>query len=85
MEPYGGAGKVYIEWCAAMADSLNIGVPWVMCQQSDAPQPMVFNFFFFQKKKKHFLRKLMFDKLLPDQKNFLRKLMFDKLLTDQHV
>ncbi|XP_038688653.1 beta-galactosidase 7-like [Tripterygium wilfordii] len=24
-----------------MADSQNIGVPWIMCQQSDAPQPMI--------------------------------------------
>ncbi|KAG0485744.1 hypothetical protein HPP92_009823 [Vanilla planifolia] len=37
---YGDAGKQYVQWCAKMADSLNIGVPWIMCQQSDAPQPM---------------------------------------------
>ncbi|KAL4018529.1 hypothetical protein IC575_022127 [Cucumis melo] len=34
---YGDAGKEYINWCAHMAESLNIGVPWIMCQQSDAP------------------------------------------------
>lgn len=41
MTSYGHAGKVYIDWCAKMADSLNIGVPWIMCQQNDAPKPMV--------------------------------------------
>ncbi|KAL9241788.1 hypothetical protein vseg_015854 [Gypsophila vaccaria] len=41
MAPYGDAGKVYIDWCANMAVSQNIGVPWIMCQQNDAPQPMI--------------------------------------------
>ncbi|GLT70568.1 hypothetical protein SLA2020_426400 [Shorea laevis] len=41
MEPYGAAGKSYIQWCAKMAESLNISVPWIMCQQSDAPQTMI--------------------------------------------
>ncbi|XP_059431698.1 beta-galactosidase [Corylus avellana] len=41
MEPYGAAGKSYIQWCATMAESLNISVPWIMCQQSDAPQTMI--------------------------------------------
>ncbi|CAH1432299.1 unnamed protein product [Lactuca virosa] len=38
---YGAAGKAYIDWCANMANSLDIGVPWIMCQQPDAPQPMI--------------------------------------------
>ena len=48
MGPYGQKGKDYINWCASMAESHNIGVPWIMCQQSDAPQPMVrlIKFFF---------------------------------------
>lgn len=25
-----------------MAESLDIGVPWIMCQENDAPEPMVF-------------------------------------------
>ncbi|KAH9686909.1 Beta-galactosidase 7 [Citrus sinensis] len=41
MGPYKEAGKSYINWCAQMATSQNIGVPWIMCQQSDAPQPMI--------------------------------------------
>ncbi|XP_021902005.1 beta-galactosidase 7 isoform X2 [Carica papaya] len=41
MSSYGDAGKAYINWCANMADSLHIGVPWLMCQQTDAPQPMI--------------------------------------------
>ncbi|RDY03088.1 hypothetical protein CR513_13361, partial [Mucuna pruriens] len=41
MSVYGDAGKAYIDWCANMAESFNIGVPWIMCQQSDAPQPMI--------------------------------------------
>ncbi|PPD70320.1 hypothetical protein GOBAR_DD32796 [Gossypium barbadense] len=42
MDPYGDDGKSYINWCAQMADSLDIGVPWIMCQQAAAPKPMVF-------------------------------------------
>ncbi|KAL4011804.1 hypothetical protein IC575_028867 [Cucumis melo] len=41
MTPYGNAGKTYINWCAQMAESLNVGVPWIMCQQKDAPQPII--------------------------------------------
>ncbi|OMO93522.1 hypothetical protein COLO4_16850 [Corchorus olitorius] len=38
---YGDRGKAYIKWCAQMAVGQNIGVPWIMCQQADAPQPMI--------------------------------------------
>ncbi|KAJ8767433.1 hypothetical protein K2173_017477 [Erythroxylum novogranatense] len=38
---YGAPGKAYVEWCSSMADSQNIGVPWIMCQQNDAPEPML--------------------------------------------
>lgn len=41
MSSYGDAGKAYIDWCAKMADSQNIGVPWIMCQQPGPPEPMV--------------------------------------------
>ncbi|XLR40997.1 hypothetical protein S83_025657, partial [Arachis hypogaea] len=39
--PYGAAGKSYINWAASMATSLDTGVPWVMCQQADAPDPII--------------------------------------------
>ncbi|EEF46242.1 beta-galactosidase, putative [Ricinus communis] len=35
------AGKAYLDWCSDMAESLDIGVPWIICQQRDAPQPMI--------------------------------------------
>ncbi|KAK4408936.1 Beta-galactosidase 8 [Sesamum angolense] len=38
---YGNSAKTYINWAAAMATSLDTGVPWVMCQQSDAPNPII--------------------------------------------
>ncbi|XP_055959705.1 beta-galactosidase 8 isoform X2 [Mercurialis annua] len=38
---YGAAAKTYIKWAAGMAISLDTGVPWVMCQQSDAPDPVI--------------------------------------------
>ncbi|KAK9098469.1 hypothetical protein Syun_025514 [Stephania yunnanensis] len=38
---YGAAVKPYIKWPASMATSLDTGVPWVMCQQSDAPDPVI--------------------------------------------
>ncbi|KAI7730688.1 hypothetical protein M8C21_023052 [Ambrosia artemisiifolia] len=39
--PYGPAAKSYIKWAASMATSLDTGVPWVMCQQRDAPDPII--------------------------------------------
>ncbi|KAL2326174.1 hypothetical protein Fmac_025232 [Flemingia macrophylla] len=41
MVDYGDAGKSYIKWCAQMALAQNIGVSWIMCQQHDAPKPMI--------------------------------------------
>ncbi|XP_062210627.1 beta-galactosidase 6-like [Phragmites australis] len=38
---YGAPGKAYMRWAAGMAVSLDTGVPWVMCQQSDAPDPII--------------------------------------------
>ncbi|KAI4334419.1 hypothetical protein L6164_019116 [Bauhinia variegata] len=38
---YGAAAKTYINWAATMATSLDTGVPWVMCQQADAPNPII--------------------------------------------
>lgn len=42
MDKYKEKGKEYVKWCAEMAVAQNVGVPWIMCQQGDAPQPMVF-------------------------------------------
>ncbi|WOL04252.1 beta-galactosidase 6 [Canna indica] len=38
---YGAAAKTYINWSASMATSLDTSVPWVMCQQADAPDPII--------------------------------------------
>ena len=38
---YGEGGKRYAQWSASMAVSQNIGVPWMMCQQWDAPATVV--------------------------------------------
>ncbi|KAJ4846091.1 Beta-galactosidase 15 [Turnera subulata] len=38
---YGDAGKAYVTWCANMAESLDIGVPWIMCEEEDAPESMI--------------------------------------------
>lgn len=43
---YGNAGKSYALWAAEMALSQNIGVPWVMCQQWDTPEPVVSDYSF---------------------------------------
>ncbi|XP_047322408.1 beta-galactosidase 3-like [Impatiens glandulifera] len=37
----GEAGKDYMNWAAEMAVDLDIGVPWVMCKQDDAPDPII--------------------------------------------
>ncbi|CAA7400596.1 unnamed protein product [Spirodela intermedia] len=38
---FGNDGKQYIKWAASMALSLNAGVPWVMCRQTDAPENII--------------------------------------------
>ncbi|KAI3927340.1 hypothetical protein MKX01_027571 [Papaver californicum] len=38
---YGSAAKSYINWEAGMAISLDTWVPWVMCQQENAPDPII--------------------------------------------
>lgn len=37
----GAPGKAYTDWAAQMAVGLGTGVPWVMCKQDDAPDPVV--------------------------------------------
>ncbi|GAM27988.1 hypothetical protein SAMD00019534_111640, partial [Acytostelium subglobosum LB1] len=32
---YGASGREYALWAANLANSFNIGVPWIMCQQND--------------------------------------------------
>lgn len=38
---FGAAGHAYVNWAAKMAVGLNTGVPWVMCKEDDAPDPVV--------------------------------------------
>ncbi|XP_021600928.1 beta-galactosidase 16 isoform X1 [Manihot esculenta] len=38
---YGEKGAAYVKWAAEMAVALNTGVPWVMCKQNDAPDPVI--------------------------------------------
>ncbi|KAL0925254.1 hypothetical protein M5K25_003573 [Dendrobium thyrsiflorum] len=39
---YGGEDDLsYAQWSAKMAVSLNTGVPWIMCKEDDAPDPIV--------------------------------------------
>ncbi|KAH0744710.1 hypothetical protein KY290_032703, partial [Solanum tuberosum] len=37
----GAPGKPYAKWAAEMAVSLDTGVPWIMCKQEDAPDPVI--------------------------------------------
>lgn len=37
----GAAGHAYVEWAAKMAVGLKTGVPWIMCKEDDAPDPVV--------------------------------------------
>ncbi|KAK6784180.1 hypothetical protein RDI58_017634 [Solanum bulbocastanum] len=36
----GAPGKPYAKWAAEMAVGLDTGVPWIMCKQEDAPDPV---------------------------------------------
>ncbi|XP_062157435.1 beta-galactosidase 1 [Alnus glutinosa] len=37
----GAPGQAYTKWAAQMAVGLGTGVPWVMCKQDDAPDPVI--------------------------------------------
>ncbi|KAA8531932.1 hypothetical protein F0562_006351 [Nyssa sinensis] len=37
----GAAGHEYMTWAANMAVGLGTGVPWVMCKEDDAPDPVI--------------------------------------------
>jgi hypothetical protein len=37
----GAPGKSYTKWFSQMAVGLDTGVPWIMCKQEDAPDPIV--------------------------------------------
>lgn len=37
----GAAGRSYTQWAAKMAVGLGTGVPWIMCKQDDAPDPII--------------------------------------------
>ncbi|KAL0012698.1 hypothetical protein SO802_007806 [Lithocarpus litseifolius] len=38
---YGVGGELYVKWAAETAVNLNMTVPWVMCAQHDAPDPII--------------------------------------------
>ncbi|KAG6432902.1 hypothetical protein SASPL_104492 [Salvia splendens] len=38
---FGAAGHSYMSWAAKMAVDLDTGVPWVMCKEDDAPDPVI--------------------------------------------
>ncbi|CAN6561112.1 unnamed protein product [Malus baccata var. baccata] len=38
---YWDEGKQYLQWCVGLAESFKIEVPWIMCQENGAPQPMI--------------------------------------------
>ncbi|KAJ6395808.1 hypothetical protein OIU77_020962 [Salix suchowensis] len=38
---FGSPGHAYMTWAAQMAVSMDTGVPWVMCKESDAPDPVI--------------------------------------------
>ncbi|XP_073065657.1 beta-galactosidase 3-like [Primulina eburnea] len=38
---FGAAGHAYMTWAAKMAVDLNTGVPWLMCKEDDAPDPVI--------------------------------------------
>ncbi|QHO19058.1 hypothetical protein HN51_061725 [Arachis hypogaea] len=37
----GEAGRNYVNWAAKMAIQMGTGVPWVMCKEEDAPDPVI--------------------------------------------
>lgn len=45
---FGAAGHAYMTWAAKMAVEMDTGVPWVMCKEIDAPDPVVSRLISFQ-------------------------------------
>lgn len=43
---FGTAGHAYMIWAAKMAVGMGTGVPWVMCKEDDAPDPVVLKLYF---------------------------------------
>ncbi|CAH8348583.1 unnamed protein product [Eruca vesicaria subsp. sativa] len=41
LKALGPAGHSYVNWAAKMAVGLKTGVPWVMCKEDDAPDPII--------------------------------------------
>ncbi|KAG6500404.1 hypothetical protein ZIOFF_040249 [Zingiber officinale] len=37
---FGIVGHAYLNWAAQMVVGLGTGVPWVMCKEDDAPDPV---------------------------------------------
>lgn len=40
-EAFHEKGPSYVRWAAEMAVGMQTGVPWIMCKQDDAPDPVV--------------------------------------------
>lgn len=38
---FGEGGRQYVKWAAEFTQTLDAGVPWVMCQQNDAPSSII--------------------------------------------
>ncbi|XP_004500729.2 beta-galactosidase 13-like [Cicer arietinum] len=38
---YEEKGDSYVQWAANMAVAFDVGVPWIMCKQRDAPDPVI--------------------------------------------
>ncbi|KAK9735545.1 hypothetical protein RND81_04G211700 [Saponaria officinalis] len=38
---FGNKGRSYVQWAAKMAVAQQTGVPWIMCKQTDAPDPVI--------------------------------------------
>ncbi|KAK4378316.1 hypothetical protein RND71_000178 [Anisodus tanguticus] len=41
LKKYGAPGHAYMTWAAKMAVEMGTGVPWIMCKEDDAPDPVI--------------------------------------------
>ena len=57
-------GPPYVKWAAKMAVGLQTGVPWVMCKQDDAPDPVVSAYSRFNNSSKKMRLQYIYLKLL---------------------
>uniref|UniRef100_A0A2N9EM99 Beta-galactosidase n=1 Tax=Fagus sylvatica TaxID=28930 RepID=A0A2N9EM99_FAGSY len=66
-------GPPYVKWAASMAVGLQTGVPWVMCKQNDAPDPVYHGGTNFGRTAAEYMLTSYYDQAPLDEYGFIRQ------------